>query len=552
MHVTPHSPLAAMNRIIALLLLSTLHDVQVRTEDAKCGYNACARLDPSKLNIHIVAHSHDDVGWLQTANDYYENSVKHVITNVAQQLDGHPQRKFTQVEQYYFHRWWTEANETMRAKVHKLVQNGQFVFIGGGWVVNDEPVTHYNNVIDQMTLGHKFLHETFGQCGLAKVSWQVDTFGHSNEMASLLAQMNYDGHITNRAVNPKGQFLWRGSSNDLGDKSEIMVSNLHNHYHAPDGFDFESDKNQLHDNDIDQRADKFLELARQWNKDYGNLNQVLMTMGADFYFVNAHNWYTNIDKLIDNINRRHKDVHALYSTPNCYFHALNQLNKTFEVRDHDYLHFWSGFYTTRPTIKDGDRRSNNHLQAAKQLTVLTGLDYTHSNLYLSEASNEVAILQHHDAITGTSPQGTADDYVQRIYNGLRSNYPLLTRAFERVNQVPLGDQMQFCETLNISQCAYTEKEDNFAVHLYNPLGHFVSEYVRIPVRPNTLYKVRDAEKRDVHSSQVPIPEHVLKSFPQSGRTPKDHVTELVFKVNLGALEAKTYFVNKEHGSIREF
>ena len=29
-----------------------------------CRYDACQATDPNKLNIHIVAHSHDDAGWL--------------------------------------------------------------------------------------------------------------------------------------------------------------------------------------------------------------------------------------------------------------------------------------------------------------------------------------------------------------------------------------------------------------------------------------------------------------------------------------------------------
>lgn len=53
----------------------------------------------------------------------------------------------------YFERWWNEQNETGKNVVKKLVGNGQLEFINGGWSMNDEAVTHYVDVIDQMSLG---------------------------------------------------------------------------------------------------------------------------------------------------------------------------------------------------------------------------------------------------------------------------------------------------------------------------------------------------------------------------------------------------------------
>lgn len=37
------------------------------------------------------------------------------------------------------------------------------------------------------------LNDTLGPCGKPKAAWQVDTYGHTREQASLLAQMGYDG-----------------------------------------------------------------------------------------------------------------------------------------------------------------------------------------------------------------------------------------------------------------------------------------------------------------------------------------------------------------------
>ena len=139
-----------MNLILLtfLCLWSTLRPIS-----SECGYSGCPKTDPNKLNIHVVAHSHDDVGWISTPDGYYDDSVRDIITNVVKSLQANPQRRFIQVEIYFFHRWWKEQNQQMRDAIKKLIEGGQFIFVNGGWTVNDEGAAHYNNIIDQLTLG---------------------------------------------------------------------------------------------------------------------------------------------------------------------------------------------------------------------------------------------------------------------------------------------------------------------------------------------------------------------------------------------------------------
>lgn len=92
-----------------------------------------------------------------------------------------------------------------------------------------------------MTLGVHFLRETFGECASPKVSWQVDPFGASREMANLYAMMDFDGHVVNRGHNLHGEFLWQASANN----NTIFTSVLHQHYSAPPGLNFEDGKNFL-------------------------------------------------------------------------------------------------------------------------------------------------------------------------------------------------------------------------------------------------------------------------------------------------------------------
>jgi lysosomal alpha-mannosidase len=227
-----------MRNLMQLILIEIfLISIQIIRILGECGYNSCAKYDPKKLNIHVIAHSHDDVGYIKTIDENYEQDIKHIITNVVQSLCIGPKRTFTQVEIYYFNRWWREQHNDNKTLVHILVNSGQLSFTNGGYCMNDEGTTCYNGIIDQMTLGLRILDDLFGKCGHPSVSWQIDPFGASKEMASLYAQMGFNGHVTN--IKPKGEFIWRGS-HDLGDKSEIFTTVLHDHFGPPCGFDYET------------------------------------------------------------------------------------------------------------------------------------------------------------------------------------------------------------------------------------------------------------------------------------------------------------------------
>lgn len=56
--------------------------------------------------------------------------------------------------------------------------------------MHDEATTHYVDMIDQTTLGHRFIKQQFGK--VPRIGWQIDPFGHSAVQAYLLgAEVEY-------------------------------------------------------------------------------------------------------------------------------------------------------------------------------------------------------------------------------------------------------------------------------------------------------------------------------------------------------------------------
>lgn len=62
--------------------------------------------------------------------------------------------------------------------------------ISGGWSMHDEACPIYEDIIDNMKIGHEFILKEFGE--KPRIGWSIDPFGHSNANARMLAEMGFD------------------------------------------------------------------------------------------------------------------------------------------------------------------------------------------------------------------------------------------------------------------------------------------------------------------------------------------------------------------------
>lgn len=139
----------------------------------------------------MVCHSHDDVGFQQTGEEYYTNKVNNVITSVVEALDGDPRLKFSQTEMFFFSKWWREHNDTLKDKVRRLYKEGRFEFLLGGWVANDEACPTFEEIVANIQMGHDFLQKDVGVAP-PKIAWLVDSFGHSAATPELFQKMGFE------------------------------------------------------------------------------------------------------------------------------------------------------------------------------------------------------------------------------------------------------------------------------------------------------------------------------------------------------------------------
>ncbi|XP_019447416.1 PREDICTED: alpha-mannosidase At3g26720-like isoform X5 [Lupinus angustifolius] len=529
-----------MTMATAAVLFAVLLAAITVAESEYIDYNTTHKIIADKINVHLVPHSHDDVGWLKTVDQYYVGSnnsirgacVQNVLDSVISALLEDKNRKFIYVEMAFFQRWWRQQSKAKKTKVKELVDSGQLEFINGGMCMHDEATPHYIDLIDQTTLGHQFIKEEFGKT--PRVGWQIDPFGHSAVQAYLLgAELGFDSlffariDYQDRAKRLKQKTLevvWRGSRS-LGSSSQIFTGIFPRHYDPPDGFTFEindvsppiQDDILLFDYNVQERVNDFVSAALA-QANVTRTNHIMWTMGTDFRYQYANSWFRQMDKFIHYVNQDGR-VNALYSTPSIYTDAKYAANEQWPLKIDDFFPYadhanayWTGYFTSRPALKGYVRVLSGYYQAARQLEFFKGRNESGPNT--DALADALAIAQHHDAVSGTERQHVAADYAKRLSIGYAEAEELVASALAfLVNRRlsshegnPVSDFQQ-CPLLNISYCPPSEatlpNQKILVIVVYNPLAWKRNEVVQIPVSTREVF-VQDSTGKEIESQLLPL------------------------------------------------
>lgn len=520
---------------------------------------------PGVLNVHLVPHTHDDVGWLKTVDQYYAGlnnsiqnaNVKFILDSVVRSLAANPDRKFTYVEIAFFHRWWVQQDEATQTLVKRLVKDGQLQFVNGGWCMHDEATPHYIDMIDQTTTGHRLLMEEFGVS--PKVGWQLDPFGHSATQAALLsAEVGFVGlffgridyeDLDLRRKNKACEFVWRASPS-LGKDAQVfsgLTGECGGNYGPPTGFDWDifssdepiQDDERLHGHNVKSRVDEFVAAAQELaNATRGE--HIMFTMGSDFQYQAAENWYVNLDKIIHYANLDGR-VNVFYSTPEAYVAAkASERSVTWPLKTDDFFPyadgphmFWSGYSTSRPALKRFVRETSAFLQVARQVAALSGS----TGKDLEPLARAMGVLQHHDAVAGTEKQHVAFDYAERLAAGRAAVEPAAKAALAELAKGEAS--MEFCWRRNVSVCHMTqslgETAPSLEILVWNGLAQARSELLELPLDA--------AGARVVELAGGEVPSQVVPSLPSItsyGRPAGGAKSTLLFNADLPPLGFRAF------------
>lgn len=571
-------------KIVLLLIITVIMVGIIVVESEYIEYNTSQRMiNNGKINVHLVPHSHDDVGWLKTVDQYYvgaNNSIRgacvqNVLDSVISALLEDKNRKFIYVEMAFFQRWWRQQSKALKTKVQELVNSGQLEFINGGMCMHDEATPHYIDLIDQTTLGHQFIKKEFGQ--KPRVGWQIDPFGHSAVQAYLLgAELGFDSLFfaridyqdrAKRKDDKTLEVVWQGSKS-LASSAQIFTGIFPRHYDPPDGFTFEindvsppiQDDILLFDYNVEERVDDFVAAAVA-QANVTRTNHIMWLMGTDFRYQYANSWFRQMDKFIHYVNLDGR-VNALYSTPSLYTDSKYATDELWPLKTGDFFPYadhenayWTGYFTSRPAFKGYVRMMSGYYLAARQLEYFKGRSSSGSNT--DALADALAIAQHHDAVSGTERQHVAADYAKRLSMGYAEAEKVVTSSLALLVESKLSTRhedsvtkFQQCPLLNVSYCPPSEAAlsngKSLVIVVYNPLGWKREEAIRIPVSTEVI--VLDSAGREIESQLLPLSNASLRirNFHVKAyldRSPGDTLKYwLAFSVSVPPLGFSTYIV----------
>ncbi|ETO32078.1 hypothetical protein RFI_05039, partial [Reticulomyxa filosa] len=169
-----------------------------------------------------------------------------------------------------------------------------------------------------------------------------------------------------------------------------------------------------------QLGESFVSDARNRRSWYRH-EHVLIPFGCDFAHQNAYKSIVQMNKLMEYINSNHTyNATVIYSTFADYVRVVNALNLTWNLETNEFFPYddrahawWTGYFTSRPQLKEFIRSRENILRPAEQwFAFAKNLNWftTYPKVFnQTQILNNITYLryaidsaQHHDGVTGTA------------------------------------------------------------------------------------------------------------------------------------------------------
>jgi hypothetical protein len=376
--------------------------------------------------------SHWDTNWLQTSEEYFSSRLEPIFGHILRVLEAEPRRVYC-IESVFFLRLYWERHPEARDRLRRLLEPAsgqvgpQLRILASSLTTPDTLLPHPESILRDFHLGQAWLRRE-GLSAHPRTAYFPDNFGHSPHLPSLMRAVGVDSVGVTRIDGMyfvASDFRWKSSYPLIGSTADVLQNKLRTLdfvWRDDDGAEvlchwnaftyFQGDmlahagiirwsghvaaipwRTRGH---VARRVDAFV---RQLEP-LARTRYLLCPIGMDF-----NDPIEDVLALLDRYNReRYPDTGtwaALVGLDD-YFALLGEHRSELPVLAVDPNPYWMGFYASRPELKQRPTRVARSLVLAEKLSALAPRA-ADLELALREGWMNVVLMNHHDAVTGTSP-----------------------------------------------------------------------------------------------------------------------------------------------------
>mmetsp|Transcript_27408 Transcript_27408/g.27029 ORF Transcript_27408/g.27029 Transcript_27408/m.27029 type:complete len:369 (+) Transcript_27408:400-1506(+) len=232
-------------------------------------------------------------------------------------------------------------------------------------------------------------------------------------------------------------------------------------------------------------------------------DKIMILYGDDFYYSRqpeAEMKFEHMEALRDYIAKssKHQDLTIKIATPSEYFEAIK--NTEFSIYKGDLFQYvnlrpsmggvswtghldyaiWTGFYTTRPLLKQNIYYAQKIVRAAEIAQAIS--------LQKQFSSSDVSLMLHHDAITGTCRPQVYDDYKFRLEEVVKTSVKAINEAI----------RSKFPE----SEAKFTLALPYKVVIVHNPLNWEILKLLSFTTKSGNFLEIKNWKGENISSQSV--------------------------------------------------
>jgi hypothetical protein len=391
--------------------------------------------DDARRVLVLAESSHWDPNWVRTSEEYYQRLVEGNLDQALVELRREPGRIYS-VECVFFLRLYWERRPEQRDAVRSLINEGRLRLTNSGVTTADTLLPKPEAILRDLLIGQEWLRAN-GMEQEPRLAYFTDSFGCSPALPSLLRAAGFNQTAITRIdgmyfpgcdFEPRSRFPRPGSSADLLLNEERTLDFV---WRGPDGAEVLCHWNAFTYGQGDLLAHRgFMRtylvpfaiadrsdghVARRLNRfadqlePYSRTPYLFCPIGFDFVSP-----LPGLVALLDRYNRRHYPTTGIWAVNaglDDYLTLVDCHRDELPVLELDPNPYWTGFYTSRPTLKERCHRLVDLLLLAERLALQSGdagRD-TLASAEFREAWWTAVTANHHDFITGTSPDRIVTD-----------------------------------------------------------------------------------------------------------------------------------------------